>query len=148
MISRRVRGNLTRLAEKASIDVFSDNLKNLLLTPPCNGKIILGIDPGIFKMSMEYLIFLQNLQSLNWYKKKPSKATPLTTLLTIGYRNGCKLAVIDRGGKVLETGVIYPTLRSAKTNEARDLSTLTKIICNHKVELVREKKVNLVVTQI
>jgi len=49
---------------------------------------------------------------------------------------------------VLETGVIYPTLRSAKTNEARDLSTLTKIICNHKVELVREKKVNLVVTQI
>jgi len=65
MISRRVRGNLTRLAEKASIDVFSDNLKNLLLTPPCNGKIILGIDPGIFKMSMEYLIFLQNLQSLN-----------------------------------------------------------------------------------
>lgn len=33
-------------AEKASIDVFTQNLKQLLLTEPVKGKFILGIDPG------------------------------------------------------------------------------------------------------
>jgi transcriptional accessory protein Tex/SPT6 len=46
MITRRVRGNLNRAAEKAALDVFSENLRNLLLTPPCKGSTILGIDPG------------------------------------------------------------------------------------------------------
>lgn len=27
-----------------------------------------------------------------------------------GYRNGCKLALIDKEGKVLQTGIIYPTI--------------------------------------
>ena len=46
MIIRRVRANLNREAEKAALDVFSENLRNLLLTPPCKGTTILGIDPG------------------------------------------------------------------------------------------------------
>ena len=46
MVMRRVRGNLNRNAEKAALDVFSENLRNLLLTPPCKGSTILGIDPG------------------------------------------------------------------------------------------------------
>lgn len=31
-----------------------------------------------------------------------------------GYRTGCKLAVVDPTGKVLDTGVIYPTIKSDK----------------------------------
>jgi uncharacterized protein len=36
----------TEEAEKEAINVFSKNLKNLLLSPPAGNKMILGIDPG------------------------------------------------------------------------------------------------------
>jgi len=36
----------TEEAEKEAINVFSRNLKNLLLSPPAGNKMILGIDPG------------------------------------------------------------------------------------------------------
>ncbi len=48
MICRRVRRNLKHFAEGVSIDVFAKNLRNLLLTPPCVGQTIMGIDPGMF----------------------------------------------------------------------------------------------------
>ena len=40
------RSELTKAAQKSSIDVFSNNLRNLLLTAPVKGYSILGIDPG------------------------------------------------------------------------------------------------------
>jgi transcriptional accessory protein Tex/SPT6 len=40
------RSELTKKAEKSSIEVFATNLKNLLLASPVKGKCILGIDPG------------------------------------------------------------------------------------------------------
>ncbi|KAG5328893.1 SRBD1 protein, partial [Acromyrmex heyeri] len=43
---RRIRSELKENAEKASIEVFTTNVKQLLLTPPVRGKIVLGIDPG------------------------------------------------------------------------------------------------------
>lgn len=43
---REIRGKLKEDAEKASYDVFSTNLKHLLLTSPIKGKPILAIDPG------------------------------------------------------------------------------------------------------
>ncbi|BFZ12180.1 hypothetical protein BsWGS_15219 [Bradybaena similaris] len=46
MMCRQIRSDLTKNAEKASINVFSSNLKNLLLTQPVKNKTILGIDPG------------------------------------------------------------------------------------------------------
>ncbi len=45
-IEREVRGELTERAEKHAINVFSRNLKSLMLQPPVTGKIIMGIDPG------------------------------------------------------------------------------------------------------
>jgi transcriptional accessory protein Tex/SPT6 len=38
------RSELTKKAEKSSIEVFATNLKNLLLASPVKGKCILGID--------------------------------------------------------------------------------------------------------
>ena len=32
-----------------------------------------------------------------------------------GYRNGCKLAVVDATGRVLDTAVVYPTRPVAST---------------------------------
>ena len=46
LIVRRVRNEMKQKAETASIEVFVTNVKQLLLTPPVRGKIILGIDPG------------------------------------------------------------------------------------------------------
>nr|WP_241634469.1 Tex family protein [Fusobacterium gastrosuis] len=45
-IEREVRNTLTDRAESESIEVFKDNLKNLLLQAPLKEKNILALDPG------------------------------------------------------------------------------------------------------
>lgn len=40
-----------------------------------------------------------------------------------GYRTGCKVAVVDATGKVLDTGVIYPAPPHKKTEEAKKIIT-------------------------
>ena len=50
-----------------------------------------------------------------------------------GYRNGCKLAVVDETGKVLDTAVVYPTPPLKKTEDAkrvlRQLCDKYKVTC-------------------
>ncbi len=50
------------------------------------------------------------------------------------YRTGCKIAVVDETGKVLETSVVYPTPPLSKTAEAK--SILTRMINSHKVTAI------------
>ena len=69
-VEREVRSELTDKASEVSIENFSENLKNLLLTPPMKEITVLGFDPA--------------------------------------FRTGCKLAVLDKTGKVLDISVIYP----------------------------------------
>ncbi|MFD2627180.1 Tex family protein [Oceanobacillus kapialis] len=45
-VEREIRNALTEKAENQAIDVFSKNLKNLLLQPPLKGKTVLGVDPA------------------------------------------------------------------------------------------------------
>lgn len=45
-IEREIRADLTNKAEQHAIEVFSENLKHLLLQPPMKGKQILGVDPA------------------------------------------------------------------------------------------------------
>lgn len=45
-IEREIRNSLSEKAEEQAIDVFSKNLKNLLLQPPLKGKNVLGVDPA------------------------------------------------------------------------------------------------------
>ena len=51
-----------------------------------------------------------------------------------GYRNGCKLAVVDETGKVLDTAVIYPTPPLKKTEDAK--RTLRRLCDKHKVTCI------------
>lgn len=51
-----------------------------------------------------------------------------------GFANGCKLAVIDPTGNVLETTVVYPF--KGKGNEAKAKTTLRRLIDDHHVTLV------------
>ena len=46
-----------------------------------------------------------------------------------GYRTGCKTAVVDRTGKVLETGVLYITHSAAQRAQAKE--TLKRMIRTH-----------------
>ena len=51
----------------------------------------------------------------------------VTMGLDPGYRNGCKVAVVDSTGKVLDTAVVYPTFSQHKKDEAiRILSGLMR----------------------
>lgn len=45
-VEREIRNRLTEEAETQAIDIFSENLKNLLLQPPLKGKMILALDPA------------------------------------------------------------------------------------------------------
>ncbi|HEM4978219.1 TPA: RNA-binding transcriptional accessory protein [Streptococcus suis] len=45
-MERRIRTELTEEAEEGAIQLFSKNLRNLLLVSPLKGKIVLGFDPA------------------------------------------------------------------------------------------------------
>jgi len=50
------------------------------------------------------------------------------------YRTGCKIAVIDATGKVLETTVIYPTPPQNKIEESKQV--IKNLISKHQVEVI------------
>ena len=55
----------------------------------------------------------------------------VTMGLDPGYRNGCKVAVVDPTGKVLATSVVYPTFSEKKKQEA--ISVLSLLMKRHSV---------------
>lgn len=63
---------------------------------------------------------------------------PVKGKVTLGldpaYRTGCKIAVIDETGKVLDTAVVYPTPPHNKTEESKEI--LKKLITKHGVSLI------------
>ena len=93
-LEREARNKLTDAACEGAIKMFALNLKPLLMQPPVEGKVTMGLDPG--------------------------------------YRNGCKVAVVDGTGKVLDTAVVYPTFSAGKKEEA--IRILTGLIRKHGVE--------------
>ena len=56
----------------------------------------------------------------------------VTMGLDPGYRNGCKVAVVDPTGKVLATSVVYPTFSDRKKQEA--IETLSKLMNRYGVQ--------------
>ena len=55
----------------------------------------------------------------------------VTMGLDPGYRNGCKVAIVDSTGKVLATSVVYPTFSEKKKQEA--IATLAGLMKRHHV---------------
>ena len=90
---------LTRVKDNSdgeAINVFSRNLKDLLLAAPAGPRVTLGLDPGI--------------------------------------RTGCKVAVVDQTGKLLETTTIYP--HEPRNDWQGSLATLGALVIRHKVEII------------
>lgn len=58
----------------------------------------------------------------------------VTMGLDPGYRNGCKVAVVDATGKVLDTAVVYPTFSERKKQEA--ITLLSGLMRKHGVRRI------------
>jgi uncharacterized protein len=95
-IEREVRGELSEKAEEHAIQIFAENLRNLLLQAPVKGRVVLGVDPA--------------------------------------FRTGCKLAVVDDTGKLLEVAVTYPTAPHHRTAEAE--AVFKRLITQYQIDLL------------
>ena len=95
-MEREVRAALTDKAAEGAIQVFGENLRQLLLQPPIRGKVAMGLDPG--------------------------------------YRMGCKVAVVDPTGKVLDTAVVYPVPEFKRVEQAKTI--IKQLIRRHGVEII------------
>ena len=95
-IEREIRSELTEKAQTQAIEIFGENLQNLLLQAPMKGHVILGLDPA--------------------------------------YRTGCKLAIIDETGKVLDKAVIYPHQGASDFKRAQAGTTFKKLLEDYQVE--------------
>ena len=73
--------------------------------------------------------FALNLKPL--LMQRPVKGF-VTMGLDPGYRNGCKVAVVDETGRVLDTTVVYPTFSERKKEEA--IAVLSRMIAKHNVK--------------
>ncbi|RNF83269.1 Tex family protein [Montanilutibacter psychrotolerans] len=89
-------GQAREKAEAEAINVFGDNLKDLLLAAPAGPKVVLGLDPGI--------------------------------------RTGCKVAVVDRTGKLVATDTVYP--HQPRNQWDQSLHSLRALCIRHGVELI------------
>src|SRR5699024_6475078 len=76
-------------------------------------------------------VFGKNLQQL-------LMQPPIVGQIVLGwdpaFRTGCKLAVVDSTGKVLDTVVIYPTLPQKKVKEAKEI--VKKLIEKYHITLI------------
>ena len=95
-IETEIRNDLTDKAEDGAIQVFRENLRQLLMQAPLTGKTVLGWDPA--------------------------------------FRTGCKIAVVDRTGKVLDTTVIFPTAPQNRVEEA--MRTIEALIRKYHVDVI------------
>lgn len=76
-------------------------------------------------------VFADNLRAL---LNQPPLAGQTVLGLDPGFRTGCKAAVVDPTGKLLDTGTIYPHEPQKKWEEA--LRTLAAMVARHKVTLL------------
>lgn len=92
-IENEVKQSLRKQADTEAIRVFTENLENLLMTPPAGSLVVMGIDPG--------------------------------------FRTGCKIALVDTAGKVLDHATIYPN--EPRNDEKGSEKVLVNLIERHGV---------------
>ena len=76
-------------------------------------------------------VFGVNLRQL---LMQPPIKNKVTIGLDPGYRTGCKVAVVDGNGKILDTAVIYPTHSAMQVEKSKQV--LTDLINKHNVDII------------
>jgi len=87
---------LREKAEEGAMQVFADNLSDLLMAAPAGPRTTLALDPGL--------------------------------------RTGCKVAVIDTTGKLVDIATIYP--HQPQRQVAQSESTILALLKKHQVDLI------------
>ena len=118
------RAVTTHLVERAAVDAY-----DRLISPSIEREI----RSDIFDVSSESSIrvFAENLKNL--LLTPPLKGKTVMGF-DPGYRTGCKLSVVDKTGKVLDTGVIYPTKPQERTVESE--KKVTDFINKYKIDVI------------
>ena len=107
---------------------IADGYKRLI-SPSLEREIRSGLTENSSEQAIR--IFGLNLQAL---LMQPPIKGKVVLAVDPAYRTGCKIAVCDDTGKVLDTTVIYPTMPHNKVAEAKAI--LAKLIKKHNVEII------------
>ncbi|KOC60832.1 S1 RNA-binding domain-containing protein 1 [Habropoda laboriosa] len=127
LVVRRVRSEMKQKAETASIEVFVTNVKQLLLSPPVRGKIILGIDPG-FSHGCKLAVISEQGNVLETgviypHKKvKDSSDESANVLVHLVNRHKCTILALGNATACRETEVFLNKLMESKTFGSTDVS--------------------------
>ncbi len=111
----------------AYVKAASDDAYSRLIWPSLEREV----RSGLTEIACDGAIhnFTLNLKPL---LMQPPVKGKVTMGLDPGYAHGCKVAVVDGTGKVLDTAVVYPTFSENKKEEA--IRVLSALIKKHKVE--------------
>ncbi|XP_029639002.1 S1 RNA-binding domain-containing protein 1-like isoform X1 [Octopus sinensis] len=115
---RFTRSELTKTAEKASIEVFCSNLKSRLLMAPLRGRIVLAIDPG-FLHGCKVAVISETGQvlytdTLYLHSHKNNVVKESEKLVDIISTNRCEVIAIGNGTACRETESVLSKCISQK----------------------------------
>ena len=111
------------------IEAAVDDAYNRLIKPSIEREI----RSDIFETACEsaIVVFADNLHNL--LMQAPIKGKTVIGL-DPGYRTGCKVAVVDKTGKVLDTAVIYPAKPYEKVTEAEKI--IMRMVNKYNVDMI------------
>lgn len=95
-VEREIRQIKKEESDEVAIDIFGNNLKQLLLTPPIKDVSILGFDPG--------------------------------------FRNGCKIATIDKTGKFTDELIVHVTMPNDDVKTG--MEKVAKLVKKHDIDII------------
>ena len=95
-VEREIRQIKKDESDEVAIDIFGNNLKQLLLTPPIKNVSILGFDPG--------------------------------------FRNGCKIATIDKTGKFTDELIVHVTMPNDDVKTG--MEKVAKLVKKHDIDII------------
>lgn len=128
MIERRYvkaqTGPCTELIQKAALDAYKR-----LIEPSIEREVRADLSGRAEEQAIK--VFAANLRQL---LLQPPVRGKIVLGLDPGFRTGCKWAVVDETGKLLQVGVIYPHSGQAKREEAKVV--LRQALAQYGVEII------------
>ena len=135
-VNRGELGVIRQALDKGTNPLCSDILKEAgedaysrLIFPSIEREIRAELTENASESAMK--VFATNLKQL--LMQPPVKGKTVLGL-DPGYRTGCKVAVVDDTGKVLDTAVIYPTHSEVKIAQSK--KKLLELIKKHNVDII------------
>ena len=152
-INRGEKEGCLKVKLKNDDELFKQTILDKLLikhpTEACKHLIVEAVEDGYERLlmpSLEREIRAQltsdaNEQAIKMFESnlrplllQPPLKNKIVMGLDPAYRTGCKIAVVDKTGKVLDTCVVYPTPPQNKTAEA--MEKLTEFINKYNVDVI------------